>query len=156
MKMNYKDGSWEQAIGKLISDIRHEEPLYTINDDPRSLWTKSEGMRNMLWVQQFAHYCINQLAMIGAWDDPYADLAYVEFYAGKQRDYGPENINRFGFKGIEIRMWDKVARLENLNSKHREPKFESVVDTYDDMLGYCLIALMLMDGTFMLPLESEL
>ena len=68
MKMNYKDGSWEQAIGKLISDIRHEEPLYTINDDPRSLWTKSEGMRNMLWVQQFAHYCINQLAMIGAWD----------------------------------------------------------------------------------------
>jgi hypothetical protein len=98
---------------------------------------------------------MNQLAMMSELDDTNLD-GYVLFYAGKQRDYGPENIRRFGFKGIEIRLWDKVARLENLAAKGHMPTNEPIIDTYDDMLGYCLIALMLADGTFILPLEEEL
>lgn len=70
----------------------------------------------------------------------------------KQNDYGPNNILRFGQSGIIIRVHDKVARLENLLSTGRDASNESVADTYMDIIGYSVIALMLLDDTFLLPL----
>jgi hypothetical protein len=37
----------------------------------------------------------------------------------KQKDYGPENIRRFGRQGLLVRLHDKVARLENLEATGR-------------------------------------
>jgi hypothetical protein len=71
----------------------------------------------------------------------------------KQKDYGPENIRRFGRQGILVRMHDKVARLENLLATGRVPSNESVEDTYLDIVGYAAIGVMWEAGTFLLPLE---
>jgi hypothetical protein len=71
----------------------------------------------------------------------------------KQKDYGPENIRRFGRQGLLVRMHDKVARLENLASTGRVPSNESVEDTYLDIVGYSAIGIMWEEGTFLLPLE---
>lgn len=71
----------------------------------------------------------------------------------KQRDYGPENIRRFGRRGLMIRLHDKVARLENLDGGGRGPENESVVDTFMDIVGYCAIGIMWERNEFLLPLQ---
>ena len=85
------------------------------------------------------------------------NVEYIaELLIRKQKDYGPENIARFGIIGICIRLNDKVARLENLFMKSGSDDFknilngaalnsvpnETVVDTIIDIAGYCAIALM--------------
>jgi len=72
----------------------------------------------------------------------------------KQRDYGHNNILRFGVDGLIVRMNDKVARLENLLGNGREPANESLADTFADIIGYSVIGLMLSDGTFTLELKD--
>jgi hypothetical protein len=69
----------------------------------------------------------------------------------KQKDYGPENIRRFGRKGLLIRLHDKVARLENLDGGGRDPENESVIDTFLDIIGYCAIGIMWERDEFLLP-----
>ena len=72
----------------------------------------------------------------------------------KQRDYGPENIRRFGRQGILIRMHDKIARLENLLATGATPNNESIADTFLDIIGYSAIGIMWESGTFLLPLRK--
>ena len=60
----------------------------------------------------------------------------------KQRDYGHDNIARFGRVGIAIRLHDKVARLENLTARGTSPQNESVVDNFIDLVGYSAIGIM--------------
>lgn len=71
----------------------------------------------------------------------------------KQRDYGPENIARFGRKGLLVRLHDKVARLENLTARGTYPENESIHDNFLDVVGYCAIGVMWETGEFLLPLE---
>jgi hypothetical protein len=70
----------------------------------------------------------------------------------KQRDYGPENIRRFGRQGLMIRMHDKIARLENLVSNEKNPSNESIDDTVMDIAGYAAIGIMWENQKFLLPL----
>jgi hypothetical protein len=70
----------------------------------------------------------------------------------KQRDYGHENIRRFGRQGLMIRIHDKVARLENLLSSGETPNNESIDDTLIDIVGYSAIGIMWEKGKFLLPL----
>ena len=71
----------------------------------------------------------------------------------KQHDYGHGNINDFGLLGVLVRANDKIARLKNLQGK--EAKNESLRDTWLDLAGYSVIALMIMDDTFNLDLEKK-
>lgn len=70
----------------------------------------------------------------------------------KQRDYGHENIRRFGRHGLMIRCHDKIARLENLCGADFEPNNESIDDTIIDIIGYSAIGIMWEREEFMLPL----
>jgi hypothetical protein len=75
----------------------------------------------------------------------------------KQRDYGPENIRRFGRQGLMVRMHDKVARLENLLQQvdgGGKPQNESIQDNLLDVVGYAAIGIMWESMTFLLPLTS--
>ena len=56
--------------------------------------------------------------------------------------------------GILIRVCDKIERLRNLQTAD-EPRFEAVMDTWCDILGYCVIGIMYLDNTFSLPLEVD-
>lgn len=73
----------------------------------------------------------------------------------KQRDYGHQNIARFGRQGLLIRTHDKIARLENLTKTARsyEAQNESITDTVLDIAGYSTIGVMWERGTFLLPLK---
>ena len=82
----------------------------------------------------------------------------------KQKDYGHQNILAWGELGIKVRLSDKIARINNLyireqqallEDKSFEAQNESVVDTFTDVAGYAIIALMLKDGTFLLDLEED-
>ena len=67
----------------------------------------------------------------------------------KQRDYGHDNIARFGRVGIAIRLHDKVARLENLISNNVNPQNESVLDNFVDLIGYAAIGIMWEENWYM-------
>lgn len=75
----------------------------------------------------------------------------------KQHDYGHGNISKFGLVGVAVRMCDKIARAENLvklggvSAQVTEP----LKDTFEDIIGYAVIAVMLYRNTFMLPLDSS-
>lgn len=76
----------------------------------------------------------------------------LKIIVSKQKDYGPNNIARFGTAGILIRMHDKIARLLNLFNKSKNNfntaisinsvEDESIFDTLIDVVGYSVIAIM--------------
>lgn len=76
----------------------------------------------------------------------------------KQRDYGHHNIAMFGITGLVIRIHDKIARAENLLKKENMQNAvagESLYDTFIDIIGYSIIALMWLDNTFMFKLGEK-
>ncbi|MFA5037999.1 MAG: LIM domain-containing protein [Candidatus Izemoplasmatales bacterium] len=73
----------------------------------------------------------------------------------KQMDYGPNNILGFGEQGLLVREWDKINRLKNLlHDNPHESNNESVDDTWRDIGGYAMIAVMLKRGWFTLPVKE--
>ena len=79
----------------------------------------------------------------------------LEVLIRKQRDYGHENIRRFGRRGILVRMHDKVARLENLFGRGVQPRNESIADNLLDVIGYSAIGIMWESGTFLTNLSDS-
>lgn len=66
----------------------------------------------------------------------------------KHHDYGPLNIARSPggpINGLRVRMWDKIARINNLVDNGVTPTNESLRDSFLDLLNYSAIALMVLD-----------
>jgi len=66
----------------------------------------------------------------------------------KHSDYGPKNIAHSpggALNGIRVRMWDKVARINNLLDSRVSPSNESLRDSFIDLLNYSAIAIMVLD-----------
>ena len=69
----------------------------------------------------------------------------------KHHDYGPKNISLSPggpLNGLRVRMWDKVARINNLNDSNVNPSNESLRDSFIDLLNYSAIAMMVLDETW--------
>ena len=67
----------------------------------------------------------------------------------KQADYGPLNIALAPggpMNGLRVRMYDKLARLNNLADKDATPNFESIEDTLIDLANYAIIGLLVQRG----------
>ena len=76
----------------------------------------------------------------------------------KQKDYGPKNIMNSVVQpelSIAVRLNDKLARLANLIQSGKTPENETLLDTADDIIGYGLVLKMVLNDTFLLPLEKE-
>ncbi|WP_146605124.1 nucleotide modification associated domain-containing protein [Jiangella anatolica] len=72
-----------------------------------------------------------------------------ELLLRKNHDYGSKNISLSPggpLNGLRVRMWDKMARINNLVDKDVEPSNESLRDSFIDLLNYSAIALMVLDG----------
>lgn len=84
----------------------------------------------------------------------------VELYEKKNQDYGSA-VSLFGFRGVVIRMSDKINRFDTLSSGGFHPQMvkmqeiqaiqamqvnESIGDTMKDLFNYSLIAKMLFDA----------
>ena len=72
----------------------------------------------------------------------YSHEKMVNTLCSKQHDYGHKNISNFGIIGVAIRICDKIARLHNLEGR-ATPNNESIIDSYSDIVGYAMIAIML-------------
>jgi hypothetical protein len=69
----------------------------------------------------------------------------------KHHDYGPKNIAHSPggpLNGLRVRMWDKIARINNLLDSGVKPSNESLRDSYLDLLNYSAIAMMVLDGVW--------
>lgn len=69
----------------------------------------------------------------------------------KHHDYGPKNIALSPggpLNGLRVRMWDKVARINNLVDSEVSPSNESLRDSFLDLLNYSAIAMMVLDKTW--------
>ena len=66
----------------------------------------------------------------------------------KHHDYGPKNVAHSPggpLNGLRVRMWDKVARINNLLDSGVTPSNESLRDSFVDLLNYSAIAIMVLD-----------
>ena len=76
----------------------------------------------------------------------------ITLFDKKQRDYGTNNINKFGVFGILVRVSDKVERLINLNKKSKQSKIaeieanEPITDNWADITVYGAIARIVDEG----------
>lgn len=78
-------------------------------------------------------------------------LEQFELFAKKHLDYGMSNISagtqlandeekEFALTGLWYRLSDKVNRWKNLIIKKRKANNESLIDTYQDIVNYGIIA----------------
>ena len=151
--------SWEDIAEKYVfqiwdrtSDIHFHDPIGEIRRTIDNMIDQFfDGNTNITSEVYWLNLGALALTCNGEFD-PYE---VSEVLANKQRDYGPNNIARFGEKGLIIRHHDKVARLENLLESQVSARNESIVDTYLDIIGYSVIGLMWMNNEFLTPLRSK-
>jgi hypothetical protein len=145
--------TWEESamqwIDHLASMSKNPRPMEIDSisrvRDSGALTAKEEPLSPIFWTS-IASSAINELKHLKKWDA----MGMVELLARKQNDYGHGNINKFGQYGIVVRLSDKIERIRNLRS--RKAKSEPYEDALADIVGYCVVALMLDDGTFSLEL----
>lgn len=69
----------------------------------------------------------------------------------KHKDYGPLNIARSPggpLNGLRVRMHDKLARINHLVERNAEPTYESLGDTFMDMMNYSAIGILVLEGNW--------
>lgn len=152
--------TWEQAAQWAaygVARIDQSRQCYEPGDDSVS---NMEGEFNDEDWKSVADYATAGLMFAQGWDfnEEFGMLAtddILKLLARKQHDYGHDNILRHGIEGVKVRVWDKIARLKNLQAKGAEARNESLLDTWTDIIGYSIIAIMLEHGVFELPLEAD-
>ena len=70
----------------------------------------------------------------------------------KHQAYGPKNISQAPggpMNGLRVRMHDKMARLNHLlENPDADMNDESLRDTLTDLMNYCVIAMMVLEGSW--------
>jgi len=88
-------------------------------------------------------------------ESKFAELTYIytdglaELLIKKQKDYGPKNISLAPggpLNGLRVRMFDKLARINNLVETGVTPENESLRDSFMDIANYAIIAMMVLDN----------
>lgn len=68
----------------------------------------------------------------------------------KHQDYGPLNIAHAPggpINGLRVRMYDKLARINNLYEKGGDtPNYESLEDSFIDLANYAIIGILVQNG----------
>jgi hypothetical protein len=152
--------TWEQSAAQWVMHIASfaGEPKEVdtkkldslCNSGRICLFESNETPVSLLWTE-IAIQAIQELRLKNEWDS--GEMSTL--LARKQHDYGHKNITKFGMQGVLVRLSDKVERLINLKTHKFEARNESLLDTLRDIVGYCVVALMLNDETFTLELGEN-
>jgi len=149
---NTWEESAEQWVDHLASMSKNPQPINLESlsrlRDTGAQTAREEPLSPIFWTSM-ASSAINELRLLRKWDS----TAMVELLARKQNDYGHGNIIKFGQFGILVRLSDKIERLKNLRTKKAQT--EPYEDALTDIVGYCVVALMLDDETFNLELGED-
>ena len=103
-----------------------------------------------------AHGCSREevlaLLEVEEYDNRITHALLEEYHAAsklfdrKHSDYGKSNISISGQIGIVVRMFDKLARIQNLLDKEDEPNEESLEDSWVDLMNYAGIGMLLQNN----------
>ena len=158
------DNTWEQAAWSAIEMMSDDsfnfswDDLDTANECETAIsFLKAPPMRIDRHNTLSALYnaALHRYVVMTGQERGQAELGIYVVLCSKQHDYGHDNILWGGFDGVLIRMHDKTARIKNLVSRGSEALNESLADSWLDIAGYAVIAHMLNDGTFELPLAQD-
>ena len=72
----------------------------------------------------------------------------IALLLSKHQDYGPKNISLSPggpLNGLRVRMWDKMARINNLIDSGASPEHEGLIDSFKDLSNYAIIAQMVLN-----------
>ena len=142
---------WDEAVLDAVTEMTTQNLFSDTGHSYRELFEKEDfqsmGLKAFEEAQQFG-------------DSQTIDRNTIaKLLVGKQKDYGPSNIldSPYGAEvGLKVRLWDKVARYENLTkTTNKETQYESLNDTVLDMLGYVCLGWMVETGAMSLPLPEE-
>lgn len=164
------EGSWEEGADAALTAV--DERTDVIVPPQARLMKAVLETGNYGRVHQAALWELRLHGVIGS--NFFDDLRFVEnvvlpLLAMKQHDYGHDNINLSGIEGVNVRIIDKWSRYENLMARTERARNadcadhpsvsalnESITDTLVDIIGYCIIATMLQQGTFDRPLAADM
>lgn len=153
---------WDDYAQEKVESIFKWAETYTGNGDLVSMRLVMDSMiqnffyDNVALERECEPYWLNLGAMASKADYPSISVQTISnTLSKKQNDYGPQNIARFGTRGLVVRVHDKVARLENLLYSGKTANNESIEDTYIDIIGYSAIGLMWIDNQFLTPLKPR-
>ena len=88
---------------------------------------------------------------------PFSEIVYryfdenADLLLRKHADYGPKHISLSPggpLNGLRVRMWDKMARINNLIDSGATPENESLKDSFQDLANYATIAMLVLDGNW--------
>jgi len=71
-----------------------------------------------------------------------------QIFIDKHKDYGKGNIMSIKEMGISLRLTEKIERLKHLLASSKEPKNESLDETWIDIGVYGIIGLLYRKGWF--------
>jgi hypothetical protein len=106
-------------------------------------------------INDIAAYAFHAYSLTAEISKPMAVNEIFDTLVSKQRMYGQGNIARFGLPGILIRLNDKIERLKNLQQHEGPVIFEPIKDTWLDIVGYSVIAIMWINDWFLLELKKD-
>lgn len=144
----FREGSWEyEAYGQVDAALTRWGTLppskwAVYNREPLE-YLYEEGLHTALFARSF-------------YQTAWTVTDFVKFLAKKQHDYGTQNILKFGAEGIKVRMWDKIARINNLTARNTDAANEPLTDSYTDLAGYVVLFWLVDSGMFEAPLEAEM
>jgi hypothetical protein len=174
MKLNTLPASWQEAASMVLLDAMTDVNRWSVDNQIDT----GECQKNILHifeqlvddvfhsevpgtdvVRRNMFHSIAAYGIIGYANETKvsaeeAGMHVLTTVIGKQRMYGHGNIARFGVPGLIIRLNDKLERLKNLQKHDGPVLFEPLADTWLDICGYSLIAIMWVSDWFMLELES--
>jgi hypothetical protein len=154
------DSAFDLAKSQAVADFPDLETCFDamlaeFDDAVENAFSKSPDTE-LLEEQMF---CIASYAMHGyaSSSEIHTRRAVTEIFntlIAKQKMYGHGNIARFGMPGILIRLNDKMERLKNLQHYEGPVLFEPIKDTWLDIVGYSVIAVMWNRDWFLLNLKK--
>jgi len=179
------DMTWEQAAFKSAEELWHRHNTFasfSIKPFLDAMLTETENLRNIIDYYIKSDLYLGKITIDDTRDlynheNLWLAMAFnairairnifnieidinnvINTVINKQKDYGHNNIAMFAITGLVIRIHDKIARAENILQKENMENAvpgESLYDTFLDIIGYSIIALMWLEGTFMLPLGDS-
>lgn len=174
MRKDIQPGNWESAAALVVNEITAKlknHPISISRKDSEisnfvesnfdeivdlTFHTKdvdSDYMEHMFFSLAVAG--LHGYSLVGKEDHKTSAATIYNTVVGKQKMYGHGNIARFEVPGIVIRMNDKLERLKNLKGFDGPVLFEPVKDTWLDICGYSIIAIMWIRGWFLLDIKNQ-
>ncbi|MEM3781792.1 MAG: nucleotide modification associated domain-containing protein [Candidatus Micrarchaeaceae archaeon] len=147
--------SWENKFEKTVNETASPgAPRYALADVVKELnnlfWSRFkkpkdiEGFADETFFRKLAEIAISGASQMANKPVPEIGKECYELGVRKNKDYGSDNILKFGTMGIIVRIGDKINRLNNLfKTGTQEVKDEKLLDTLMDIFNYAVYGVML-------------